>query len=49
MNEKMDLLQYLAENGYDFEDLTMDDFMKYTTVDFLRELVALHMGEDPTA
>ena len=48
-NEKMDLLMYLSENGYDFEDLTFDDFIKYTTVKDLREIVVLFMGEDPTA
>lgn len=49
MDEKLDLLMYLEENGYDFEDVTFDDIIKYTSVEALREFVALYMGEDPTA
>lgn len=47
MNEKLDLLNYMAENGYDFEDLTMDDFMKYTSVEFLREIVRNMLDDYP--
>ena len=28
MNEMMDMLMMLSENGYDFEDLTFDDFVR---------------------
>ena len=49
MNEMMDMLIYLSENGYDFEDLTFEDFEKYATVDFVREIVREFMGEDPLA
>ncbi len=48
-DEMLDMLNYLAENGYDFEDLTFDDFLKYTTVDSLREIMVEFFGEDPTA
>ena len=50
MNEKMDILQYMVENGFEIPaDLTMDDYLKYTTVETLREFCAYFMGEDPTA
>lgn len=48
-NEKVDLLTMLAENGYDFEGLTFDDFLKYTSVNGLREICKEFFGEDPTA
>ena len=49
MNEMMDMLMMLSENGYDFEDLTFDDFLKYGSVEFLREIMINFFGEDPTA
>ena len=48
-NEKLDLLMMLEENGYDFEDLTFDDFLKYASVKALRDLCKEFFGEDPTA
>ena len=45
----LDMLTYLAENGYDFEDLTFDDFIQYTTLEGLRALCVEFFGEDPTA
>lgn len=49
MNEMMEMLMYLSENGYDFEDLTFEDFEKYATVELVREMYINFMGEDPTA
>lgn len=49
MNEMMDLLMYLSENGYDFEGLTFDDFAKYATLDFVKEIARNFFEEDPTA
>ena len=42
MNEKMDLILYMIENGYEgnLEDLTLEEIRK-VAVDFF--------GEDPTA
>ncbi len=49
MNEMMDLLMYLSENGYDFGDLTFDDFVKYADLDFVKEMARYFFEEDPTA
>ena len=47
--EKLDILNYLAENGFDFEDLTFDDFIKYASLKALREAAREFFREDPTA
>ena len=49
MNEMMDMLMMLSENGFDFGGLTFDDYLKYCTVEGLREIMADFFGEDPTA
>ena len=50
MDEKMDLLMYMIENGFETApDLTMDDYLEYTTVEALREFCGYLMGENPTA
>lgn len=49
MNEKMDILQYMAENRYPFGGRDMDYYMDTFTVEDLRDLLTAWMGEDPTA
>ena len=47
MDEKMDILQYMVENGFDLGVATMDDYCANLTLDEMRALCALYMGEDP--
>lgn len=49
MNEMMDMLMMLSENGYDFGELTFEDYEKYATVETVREMMIGFFGEDPTA
>ena len=42
--EKMDILMYMSENGYDFEGLTFDDFAEVFTVEALRALCEEVLG-----
>ena len=48
MDEMMDLLMYLAENGYDFEDLTFDDFVEHASLEAVKEIAREFFDEDPT-
>lgn len=49
MDEKMDILQYMVENGYHLMNRTMDEMAEMFTVEDLRRFCANFMGEDPTA
>ena len=49
MNEKLDLLQYLAENGADFGGKTFDEILEGYTLEDLRRVYVETFGEDPTA
>lgn len=49
MNEKIDLLQYLAENGYDFGENTLEEVADVMPLTAIRAFVAEWLGEDPTA
>ena len=49
MTEKLELLQYMAENDYPFGSKTMDDYIALFTVEELRYLLSIWLGEDPTA
>jgi hypothetical protein len=47
MDEKMDILQYMVENGYHLMNRTMDEMAEMFTVEDLRKFCANFMGEDP--
>ena len=47
MTEKMDILQYMIENGYKLVNRTFDEMMEDFTVEDLRNFMAAFMGEDP--
>jgi hypothetical protein len=49
MNEKMDILQYMVENGYKLMNRTMEEMAETFTVEDLRNFCSAFMGEDPTA
>lgn len=47
MNEKMDILVYMMENGYSLGDHDMDFFLENFSLEELRQWCARFMGEDP--
>jgi hypothetical protein len=49
MNEKIDLLMYLAENGYDFGENTIEEVANAMPLTAIHKFVAEWLGEDPTA
>lgn len=49
LNEKLDLLTYMAENGYPFGARDFDYYVKTFTAKDLRDLLTAWVGEDPTA
>ena len=49
MNEKIDLLMYLAKNGYDFGENTIEEVADAMSLLAVRKFVAEWLGEDPAA
>lgn len=48
MNEKMEILAYMVENGYHLMDRTMEEYCELFSLEDLRGFCARFMGEDPT-
>lgn len=47
MNEKMEILAYMVENGYHLMDRTMEEYCALFSLEDLREFCARFMGENP--
>lgn len=47
-DEKMDILQYMVENGYHLMNRTMEEMADLFTVEDLRNFCSAFLGEDPT-
>ena len=47
--EKLEILGYMVENGYNLMDRTMDDYCRDFSLDDIRRFCVGFMGEDPTA
>lgn len=45
-NEKMDVLQYMIENGYHLMNRTMDEMIEDFTLEQLQGFCKAFMGED---
>jgi len=45
-DEKMDILQYMVENGYNLMGRTMEEFCRDFSVEDLRRFCACFLGED---
>ena len=47
--EKLELLAYMVENGFDLNGRSMDDFTRDFSLADIRRFYSCFMGEDPTA
>ena len=47
--EKIEILAYMVENGYNLMDRTMDDYCRDFSLADIKQFCAHFMGEDPTA
>ena len=47
--EKLEILAYMVENGYNLMDRTMDDYCRDFSLTDIRNFCSGFMGESPTA